>query len=568
MIEIFFYSYLVSLHIYICGYLFFYIIIDKKFNERSNIFELFFYGSFILSFTALFLNFFVSLSKFINTILFFLPFIFILFKLNKYLIKRIIISSFPISLLLMLTLSYDGTYRPDAGSYHLPYISILNENKILIGINNIHFRFGHTSIIQYFSAIYNNIIFDEVGITIPNGLIFCNFVGYCIYEIFNKKNKNIVKTFIFLFLSFVLFRVNRYSDFGNDAPANILFFYLIIESLKDNNFILKLKKIIFASTFIFLNKVTLLIAFLIPIFYIFKNFKFKKLINKITIFSVLFLFCYTAKNILISGCLIFPVEQTCVKQLFWYDKESDRASNAINARLENESWTKGWMDQKGERKIYSNYLKNFNWVKSWLHSEGKKILKKLTPFFLYLFILFIIVIVFEKRNNKLESRHTKLSYHYYLCLIVSFLGSVLWFLKFPVFRYGYGYLISLLIVISIIKIKNYKILFADEILLKSFKYLIIFLILGVSLKNINRISKGIKNKSDPWPNIYSSNITNKKKENLKIIKNEDIIFYKSKKGECYYSKSPCTHFFNGNDFSLAEINIKNYKGYKVYYFTK
>lgn len=568
MIEIFFYSYLVSLHIYICGYLFFYIIIDNKFNERSNIFELFFYGSFVLSFIALFLNFFVSLSKSINTIIFFLPFILILLKLNKYFIRKIIISSLPISLLLMLTLSYDGTYRPDAGSYHLPYISILNENKILIGINNIHYRFGHTSIIQYFSAIYNNIIFDEVVITIPNGLIFCNFVGYCIYEIFNKKNENIVKTFIFLFLSFVLFRVNRYSDFGNDAPANLLFFYLIIESLKDNNFILKLKKIIFASTFIFLNKVTLLVAFLIPIFYIFKNFKFKKLINKISIFSILFLFCYTGKNILVSGCLIFPVEQTCIKQLFWYDKESNRASNAINARLENESWTKGWVDQKDERKIYSDYLRNFNWVETWLHSEGKKILKKLTPFFLYLIILFIIIIIFEKRSDNLKSRYTKLSYHYYLCLFVSFLGSIMWFLKFPVFRYGYGYLISLIIVLSIIKIKNYKIFFADEILIRSFKYLIIFLILGVSLKNINRISKGIKNESDPWPNIYNSNIFNKKKENLKIMKNKDIIFYKSKKGECYYSKSPCTHFFNGNDFSLAEINIKNYKGYKIYYFTK
>ena len=74
MVEIFFYSYLVSLHIYICGYLFFYTIIDRKVSERNNIFELFFYGSFILCFIALFLNFFISLNKFTNTILFILPF--------------------------------------------------------------------------------------------------------------------------------------------------------------------------------------------------------------------------------------------------------------------------------------------------------------------------------------------------------------------------------------------------------------------------------------------------------------------------------------------------------------
>ena len=53
-------------------------------------------------------------------------------------------------------ISYDNVYRPDAGLYHLPYIQILQENKILIGLTNLYVRFGHTSIIQYLSAIYNN----------------------------------------------------------------------------------------------------------------------------------------------------------------------------------------------------------------------------------------------------------------------------------------------------------------------------------------------------------------------------------------------------------------------------
>ena len=58
----------------------------------------------------------------------------------------------------------------------------------------------------------------------------------------------------------------------------------------------------------------------------------------------------------------------------------------------------------------------------------------------------------------------------------------------------------------------------------------------------------------------------KKKDNLKIIKNNSFMFYKSKTGECYFSKSPCTHFFNGSDFKIDEINIKNFLGYKIYYF--
>ena len=32
--------------------------------------------------------------------------------------------------------------------YHLPYTSILNNEKIIIGLSNIHFRFAHTSIVS------------------------------------------------------------------------------------------------------------------------------------------------------------------------------------------------------------------------------------------------------------------------------------------------------------------------------------------------------------------------------------------------------------------------------------
>ena len=37
-------------------------------------------------------------------------------------------------------------------------VKINQENKIILGLTNIHFRFGTISIIQYLSAIYNNSI--------------------------------------------------------------------------------------------------------------------------------------------------------------------------------------------------------------------------------------------------------------------------------------------------------------------------------------------------------------------------------------------------------------------------
>ena len=75
-------------------------------------------------------------------------------NLSKLYIKNniLFISITTVSVFLLIALS--NTYRPDAGLYHLPYINILNENKIILGISNLHQRFGHTSIMQYLSAIH------------------------------------------------------------------------------------------------------------------------------------------------------------------------------------------------------------------------------------------------------------------------------------------------------------------------------------------------------------------------------------------------------------------------------
>ena len=55
--------------------------------------------------------------------------------------------------------------------------------------------------------------------------------------------------------------MNRYSDLGNDGPANIFFFLLITESIKKYSLDYKLKITSSLSVFVFFNKITLLLAF-------------------------------------------------------------------------------------------------------------------------------------------------------------------------------------------------------------------------------------------------------------------------------------------------------------------
>ena len=111
-----------------------------------------------------------------------------------------------------------------------------------MGLTNLHTRFGHISIIQYLSAFNFNIITEQIGIIIPTSIIFSFIYLYFLYDIqklLKKSEKfSIGKIFSLFIIIYITYKINRYSEFGNDAPAHLLFFYLIskILYLKKNSF--------------------------------------------------------------------------------------------------------------------------------------------------------------------------------------------------------------------------------------------------------------------------------------------------------------------------------------------
>ena len=132
--------------------------LNKK-NTFSDQFYVFFIGAVGLSFVSLILNFFVPLNATINSFIYFLIIIIFFFKFKNKINKKTIIFLIASSVITFLLIIYSNINRPDAGLYHLPYISLINENKIIFGISNLHSRFGHVSIIQYLQAINKNYVF-------------------------------------------------------------------------------------------------------------------------------------------------------------------------------------------------------------------------------------------------------------------------------------------------------------------------------------------------------------------------------------------------------------------------
>ena len=116
---------------------------------------------------------------------------------------------------------------------------------------------------------------------------------------------------------------NRYSEYGNDIPGLFYFLYviyLLLDIKKKNNLSYKeIEKISLFSVFAFTIKTFFLIfVFLIPLIFFIKNLK-KKFFPLVASF---FLIAWFIKNILISGCLIYPVNVTCLNNLDWYSSKS------------------------------------------------------------------------------------------------------------------------------------------------------------------------------------------------------------------------------------------------------
>jgi hypothetical protein len=296
----------------------------------------------------------------------------------------------------------------------------------------------------------------------------------------------------------------------------------------------------------------MLIVLLLPLLlFFFNENKLKILKNKKSTIFFILLSTWFIKNILVSGCAIFPLKESCFKKLYYYNENfTSLASN------EAEAWAKNYPDTNLKMN-YEEYNSNFNWVSTWYNHHFLKIKEKLLPFLIFLLLIFskkIFNILFYKSFNiKKIFKNKNVIY----IILLSFYCSIVWFLKFPVYRFGISFISTLIIYLFIIIFVTSK----DNIYQKKFY----FCIIGIGLilfyaKNLNRIiSKyDLNYKNSPWPRIYSfdNNDKNNEKKFLEIKdKNNNFIFYYSDGEKCMYSKSPCSNYNNKN---LARKIVNNY----------
>lgn len=516
-----------------------YVCLSKNKLKTEGYFYVFFIGLISLSFTSLLLNFFFKLSPLFNSIIYILVIIlfFIKIKFTSKLNKRIIVFLFISSICAFLLIIYSNVNRPDAGLYHLPYISLLNENKIILGISNIHSRFAHTSILQYLSALNYNLLFLENGISIPLASIVSFFYIYFfndILRVITKKDEITYSKIFSLFITiYISYKINRYSGFGNDAVAHLSFFYLISYFLKSNLENIDLRKLIIISVFVFINKPMLGLVFFIPLFVIItnKDNRIKILLLSTFSFPSLFLFLWLLKNIFVSGCMIYPVKMTCIKTLEWTN-----FSKITQDNMEGSAWSKAWPDRLNKEISMSEYNENFKWLKSWSKIHLKHIIKIVTPF-LSIIILISFYFKFHSngRDDYLEKNfRLKINFLIIFCL----LGVLSFVTIFPIYRYGYSYLITLICLLAIYFNKK-KVTSMKNI--NVFKIFFIICIFVITTKQLLKVNKNYS-QNKLWPNIYT--LGEKINSYEKILLTDNFHYFYAFNGDnlCMYSKSPCTSY--------------------------
>jgi len=331
---------------------------------------------------------------------------------------------------IILISSFDINFHYDAGLYHLNNQLWIRESNIVFGFSNIYGPFGVGSIYEYVSSF---LWIDKTFMLIHfTNIIFIGLLYSFIFINLTRNKNQQLYAGSFLLLLYSIFDnfgltggrngfINIQSIGKQDLPIAVLFLMTSI-LLLTSIFINRYKEedlLIFSmlALFIFQLKISGIVIFFFYILYLFfykieKNISIFKLISKIK-FLITLLFFWLIKSLLQTGCLIFPLESSCITSLSWVN--SDYLLNIENVTVN-----------------FSNsyyFGESFKiWIETYLEVPTNQTI--LFNYIMSLLTLFIITKIFFINNKNIKNQKI---------LFIIFSVSCLFYLRFgPDMRYLSG----------------------------------------------------------------------------------------------------------------------------------
>ena len=429
------------------------------------------YGFYFLLFLAIFSNFFIPL-KFIfypvilaGTISFFFNIRY--FKLKFYYYFFIIKGVFFISLA--------NGIAVDSVVYHLQIIQKFNAYPIILGFSNLDSKYGFNNPWQLIMSIF---YFDNQKI---NFIYYFNLIIFSIliYEGLCKKVKKF-SSYVFLISSIsFLFLYSFLHPSGNgliltllgspdtDFPASILCILSVYIFLKKKN--LNCQHLPFFVLLCFFCKISyfFLFIFLInPIYFSRKN---------LIIISIP-LILYISRNLLISGCAIYPLPVSCFS-FAWTDVPATIKLNNILTSFARD------IDTRSNYMNFDYTLNSFDWLKPWfINYFLKTSIIQITILSSLLAIVSYLIDYKKILNVQIKNVTVFLFFAFSL---------ILWTRALDV-RYIFGILISINAFFFTLIYLISKSLYSFNFNFRIFSILIFFLLILKNYQNINYINKSTK----------------------------------------------------------------------------
>ena len=537
----------------IIGYGYFFSNNISTYNKNANIGFLGIYGVFVLTLVSYLTNLILAHNYIHNYIIIFLGiFFFIKYLLTiKNIKKNFDIKILLIFIIISLFAIFYFKNHDDFPYYHLSFIHNITQNKVEFGLGNFDLAYNHVSSLFFFHSLFRLPFTGDYFYFIGPAsiLVFTNLILIKnIYQTDKNKRLNFINFLSLLIFIFVNVFFYRLAEHGTDKSAIILIFITIllmfqiyenkkIDNPKFENFIILLTLIVSIKSFYAIYALLFLIIY-------YKYFSIKKIFfflnnYKIIYISLSFSGLILFYNIAYTGCLVYPVVNTCFENFYWA-MDMSRIEAAMNWY---ELWSKSGASPNYRVDNPEEYISGFYWLQNWI---GNYFFNKVSDTIFGLSLIILIIVLFFK-PQKITFKYSKKMNIILIFLLIYFFE---WLYNHPSLRYGGYHLLALTFFIPIsMLLKNQKFLLNKNF--KSIKILLVITILIFCCRNINRISNEI--------NIYNYNFITAPHYRI----NSDFYKLQMQKKEIFTNSKNCTQ--KGWTKYEKNRNCKFIGGYTFFY---
>lgn len=415
--------------------------IITNYFDRYLWFYAYFLGLFILMFLVLNLNFISPIHNYFGYLIFILGLFFSFQYRQWFRFRRKNWFCFLVISFLVTAYSVDNNILGDTALYHAPLVVWAKQSKIVLGLGNLHDRFGLNPLYFILSSLFTFTLDPLVYVDLLTASMLSVFLIFLIFRSFEvskiEDSKSTVTQnsyhqlfFIILFVLICLvwgkekFFIGLGSP-GNDLPAALVFLVMAVlsfdaffnvHSTTEKNFVFSLQCIFFLLVLAF--KVSQA-AFVMPLLMAALPLGFVNIVRRwrLILFCIFFVLFWTLRNWLLSGYLLFPAIVT---------KTNADWVISTNIAEEIRLWVMSWA--RDDKRPYFEVLKDSSWLLPWLKKHMALWYLNIT-----LFLIALGFFTFLKQKNQALAHSAR--FFSYMSIGI-FLYLSYWFVLAPDIRFA------------------------------------------------------------------------------------------------------------------------------------